>query len=173
MDSVNLLQHIVSEYPRIWEFYKTDTSQNERRTKHAQRYPLPMDTLSMIVDFHKWTFRTATLFGEATGLEVPTFAKRAEVGACPAVISRLNWMQVSWQVLENKNKSLAKTLTNDIIIWQTRINRKVNDGEIFTYLEKEVCDTCNNNSVMRYNDYLICVNTACRNPITGEVKRWR
>jgi len=173
VDSVTLLKDIVSEYPRIWEFYKINDGERVKTMKHQQRYPLPIDTLSMVLDFHKWTHYTASLFSDVTGLELPNHIKKTAVGPDPVVIYKLTWIGDYWSNLENSNKHLAKTLTTEIINWQTQIKRRVNDGDIYVYLPTEVCQACFHHSVMRINDVFICVNTACRDLMTGEVRRWK
>jgi hypothetical protein len=170
---VKLLDEILSDYPRVWEYYKHNTHERTNAPKYTQRYPLPLATLSMMIDFHKWTHATSKLFAETTGMDLPIHIKRTEVGPCPLVMFRLNWISNSWSVLQSKQKSLSETLGGEIGQWHTRIRVKVNDGDTYTYEAQMSCQSCNHRSVVRINDNLICVNSACRNPMTGEWLSWQ
>lgn len=170
---MKLLEEILSDYPRIWNYYKHDTGEKSRGPKYAQRYPVPMGTLSLIIDFHKWTHKTAHLVSESTGLELPNHVRRTEVGPSPVVMFRLQWLNNNWGNVESKRKTLAKTLGDEIIHWHTRIRVKVNDGDIYTYQSETICEFCLHRSVVRMNDKFVCVNVACRNPITGEWRTWQ
>jgi hypothetical protein len=170
---VKLLDEILNDYPRVWEFYKQNNEDKERGPKHAQRYPLPMGTLSLIIDFHKWTHRTAHLVSESVGIELPNHIKRTEVGPCPVVMFRIHWLSNTWHTIEQRQKSLAKTLGDEVGQWHTRIRVKVNDADIYAYDPQMICHSCNHSSVVRMNDRFICVNTACRNIMTGEWLSWQ
>tara|TARA_R110000868_G_scaffold74293_5_gene214774 strand:+ start:4983 stop:5501 length:519 start_codon:yes stop_codon:yes gene_type:complete len=170
---MKLLDEILSDYPRVWEYYKHDTGDRGRAPKYAQRYPLPMGTLSMILDFHKWTHATAHLVSETIGLELPNNVKRTEVGPDPVVMFRINWLSIVWTTVEQKQKTLAKTLGDEVGQWHTRIRVKVNDADVYTYEASTLCQGCQHRSVVRMNDRFICVNTACRNILTGEWLTWQ
>jgi hypothetical protein len=170
---MKLLDEILSDYPRVWEFYKHNSGERERSPKHAQRYPLPMATLSMIVDFHKWTHKTAVLVSETVGVELPNHVRKIGVGPDPVVMFRINWLSNTWNAVEQRQKSLAKTLGNEIIHWHTVIRVKVNDADVYSYETTTICNSCLHRSVVRMNESLICVNSACRNPLTGEWRTWQ
>lgn len=170
---MKLLEEILSDYPRIWEFYKHNAGERERSPKYAQRYPLPMGTLSMIVDFHKWTHATAHLVANTTGIELPNHVRKVGVGPDPVVMFRIQWLDINWRLIESKRKTLAKTLGDEVQQWHTRIRVKVNDADIYAYQSDTFCAGCNHRSVVRTNDYFICVNVACRNPLTGEFRTWQ
>jgi hypothetical protein len=170
---MKLLDEILSDYPRVWEYYKHDTGDRGRAPKYAQRYPLPMGTLSMILDFHKWTHATAHLVSDTIGLELPNNVKRTEVGPDPVVMFRINWLSIVWTTVEQKQKTLAKTLGDEVGQWHTRIRVKVNDADVYTYEASTLCQGCQHRSVVRMNDRFICVNTACRNILTGEWLTWQ
>lgn len=168
---MKLLQEILNDYPRIWEFYKHNSAGEKTNTpKYTQRYPVPISTLSMIIDFHKWTHATAHLVNETTGIELPNHVRRTEVGPDPVVMFRINWIDINWHAI---NKSLADTLSGEIVQWHTRIRIKVNDADVYSYQPSVMCSSCNHRSVMRINDEFICVNSACRDIMTGEVRRWQ
>lgn len=170
---MKLLDEILNDYPRVWEFYKQDTGEKARTIKFSQRYPLPLGTISMILDFHKWTHASAQLVSEEIGVTLPNDVRKTEIGPCPVVMFRINWLSNNWFDLERKRKSLAKTLSDDVMNWHTRIRFKVNDGDTYAYESSVVCTRCSHKSVMRWNDRFICVNPACRNPMTGEVWSWQ
>lgn len=169
---MKLLDEIISDYPRVWEYYKHATSEKSRAPKFSQRYPLPVGTLSMMLDFHKWTHKTSRLVADTTQLELPNDIRKTEVGPCPLVLYRLNWLNSNWSHIQRKQKPLSETLSGEITLWHTRIKIKVNDGDTYTYESSMVCKRCTHRSVMRINDIYICVNSACRNPITNEVLSW-
>ena len=169
---MKLLDEILSDYPRIWEYYKHETGERGRAPKYAQRYPVPLGTLSMVLDFHKWTHATAHLVAESVGLELPNHVRRTEVGPDPVVMFRINWLSISWHAVEQR-KSLAKTLGDEIGQWHTRIRVKVNDADLYSYESTTLCQGCNHRSVVRMNDKFLCVNTACKNPLTGEWLTWQ
>lgn len=170
---MKLLEEILSDYPRIWNYYKHDTGEKSRGPKYAQRYPVPIGTLSLIIDFHKWTHRTAYLVSSETGIQLTDIVKRTEVGPSPVVMYRLQWLNNNWGKLETQRKSLAKTLSDEVLHWHTRIRVKVNDGDIYTYESTVVCEHCSHRSVMRMNDRFICVNISCKNLLTGEWRTWQ
>jgi hypothetical protein len=169
---MKLLEEILSDYPRVWEYYKHDTVERGRAPKFSQRYPLPLGTLSMILDFHKWTHRTAYLVAGELQQPLPVAARKTEVGPCPLVMSRIRWLDNSWDDIVRKRKSLSKTLGDEIVHWHTRIRVKVNDGDTYTYEADLICDNCAHKSVMRINDKFVCVNTQCRDALTGEFRTW-
>jgi hypothetical protein len=164
---MKMLEEILNDYPRIWEFYKNDNSEKTRAPKFAQRYPLPMATLSMIIDFEKWTHKTTLLVSSEIGIQLPNHVRKTEVGPNPVVMYRLHWLNQQWSVVENRKKSLAKTLSDDIIEWHTRIRVKVNDGNTYAYDPVLICNRCFHRSIVRFNDGYLCVNPACKNPLTG------
>jgi hypothetical protein len=170
---MKLLEEILSDYPRIWEFYKQDISERERTPKHAQRYPLPLGTLSMIIDFHKWTHATTRLVSSEIGIEVPNHIRKVGVGPDPVVMFRIHWIDANWNAIETRRKSLAKTLGGEVEQWHTRIRVKVNDADIYAYQSDTFCQSCFHRSVVRMNNTYICVNVACRNPLTGEFLTWQ
>lgn len=170
---MKLLEEILNDYPRVWEFYRHDTGEKARTPKFAQRYPLPLGTISMILDFHKWTHATAILVSQEIGVTLPNDVRKTEVGPCPVVMFRLDWMNKNWSSVERKRKSLAKTLSDDVVHWHTRIRVKVNDGDTYSYDPSVFCQNCNHRSAVRWNDRYICVNPACRHPLTGEVLSWQ
>jgi len=170
---VKLLEEIVSDYPRIWEFYKHNTGERERSPKHTQRYPVPIGTLSMIIDFHNWTHKTVYIVRDTVGIELPNNVRKTAVGPDPVVMFRLNWLDTNWKLLESRQKSLAKTLGGEVEQWHTRIRVKVNDADIYAYQATAICAGCEHRSVVRMNDTFICVNTTCRNPLTGEFRTWQ
>lgn len=170
---MRLLDEILSEYPRVWNYYKQDTGERGRAPKYAQRYPVPIGTLSMIIDFHKWTHKTARLVSNETGIELPNYVRKVGVGPDPVVMFRIQWLSNNWVQVETKRKSLAKTLGDEVTHWHTRIRLKVNDGDIYTYESNTLCQSCLNRSVVRMNDKFICVNIDCRNPLTGEWRTWQ
>lgn len=165
---MKMLEEIINDYPRIWEFYRNDIGEKSRTPKFAQRYPLPISTLSMIIDFHTWTHKTVKLVASEIGVELPNHVKKTPVGPDPVVMFRLYWMNNQWNTIENRKKSLAKTLTDDIIGWHTKIRVKVNDGDTYAYDPVLVCHKCFHRSIMRYKEGFVCVNPACKNPLTGE-----
>lgn len=173
MSAQRLLEEIVSDYPRVWEFYKHDTNEKTRGPKFSQRYPLPVGTISMIMDFHKWTHKTTYLVAGTLQQELPVPVGRTEVGPNPLVMARLKWMSYQWDNLNRRNKSLAKTLGDEVLDWHTRIRIKVNDGDFYSYDSTIICDSCSHASVVAMNDTYICVNVACRNPLTGEWRKWQ
>lgn len=169
---MKLLEELISDYPRVWEYYKHHNSDSSRAPKYSQRYPLPIGTLSMMLDFHTWTHKTSKLVAETTGLELPNDIKKTEVGPCSLVLYRLNWLNHNWSFIQSKQKHLSDTLQTELKAWHTRIRMKVNDGDVYVYQASMSCVNCNNRSVMSINNTFICVNSACRNPITGKVLSW-
>lgn len=172
MDATRHIEELLGDYPKIWHFYKQNTGEYGRSEKYAQRYPLPINTLSLIIDFHKWAHSTVRLVGEITGLEIPRNAKPSEAGPCPLVIVRLHWLKNTWTKVET-NKSLATTLGNEVIQWQTRIRSRVNDGDLYAYTASVICERCHSRTVMRVNDRYLCVNSNCRDKFTGEWFSWQ
>jgi hypothetical protein len=170
MEPVRLLDEILSDYPRVWEFYKHDTSDKSRTQKYANRYPVPMGTLSLIIDFHGWVHQTTVIISSEAQLPLPKPVKKTEVGPCPSVMSKVQWMGNNWHIIKQRKKSLSQTLGGEIVDWHTKIRVKVNDGDIYSYQSAVVCGRCAYKSVVRINDKFICVNVQCRNPMTGE---WR
>jgi hypothetical protein len=169
---VRLLDEILSDYPRIWEFYKQDQGDKGRAPKYAQRYPVPMGTLSMVIDFHEWVHFSAKLISKSTKIELSNTVRKTEVGPCPVVMYRVKWISSNWHTLKQRNKSLSQTLNEEVVGWHTRIRVKVNDGDIYAYQSEMLCPTCDHRSVVRMNDTYICVNVSCRNPITGRWLKW-
>jgi hypothetical protein len=169
---MKLLEEILSDYPRVWEYYKHDAGEKNRGPKFSQRYPLPLATLSMILDFHKWTHKTTYLVAGELQQALPVPVRRTDVGPCPLVMSRIRWLDYSWEEIVRKRKSLSKTLGDEIVHWHTRIRIKVNDGDTYTYESEMACESCAHRSVMRINDKFVCVNTGCKNPLTGEFRTW-
>ena len=106
---MKLLEEILSDYPRVWEYYKHDSGDKGRAPKFSQRYPLPLGTLSMILDFHKWTHRTTYLVAGELQQALPVPVRKTEVGPCPLVMSRIRWLDYSWEDVVRKRKSLSKT----------------------------------------------------------------
>ena len=88
---MKLLEEILSDYPRVWEYYKHGNVEVTRGPKFSQRYPLPLGTLSMIIDFHKWTHRTTYLVASEIQQALPVAVRKTEVGPCPLVMSRIQW----------------------------------------------------------------------------------
>jgi hypothetical protein len=170
---VRLLDEILSDYPRIWEFYKQNDGDKGRAPKYAQRYPMPMGTLSMIIDFHEWTHYTAKLISKTIKTELPNNIRKIEVGPCPVIMFRVKWVGNNWHTLKQRHKSLAETLGDEVTNWHTRIRVKVNDGDTYTYQAETVCDNCSHRSVVRINDRFLCVNIGCRNPMSGEWLSWQ
>jgi len=170
---VRLLDEILSDYPRIWEFYKQDEGDKGRAPKYAQRYPLPIGTLSMIIDFHGWVHFSSKLISDSAKIELSNHVRKTEVGPCPVVMYRVKWIGNNWHTLKQRNKSLSKTLGDEVIDWHTRIRVKVNDGDTYTYQTDMLCNNCSHRSVVRINDTFICVNTACKNPLTGRWLTWQ
>lgn len=170
---MKLLDEILSDYPRVWEYYKHDTGEKGRAPKFSQRYPLPLGTLSMILDFHKWTHKTTYFVASEIQQALPVPVRRTEVGPCPLVMSRIEWLNIVWEDITRKRKSLSKTLGDEIVHWHTRIRVKVNDGDTYTYESAMTCAQCAHKSVMRINDVFVCVNTACKNPLTGKLRTWQ
>lgn len=170
---MKLLEEILSDYPRIWNFYKHDLGEHSRGMKYAQRYPMPMGTLSLIIDFHKWTHRTSSLVSQEIGQPIPNDIRKTEVGPCPVVMYRIQWLNDAWSDMERKRKSLARTLGDEVLHWHTRIRVKVNDGDTYAYESTMKCDRCDHRSVVRINDTFVCVNIGCRNPMTGEWRQWQ
>lgn len=164
---MKMLEEILSDYPRIWEFYRNDSGDKTRTPKFAQRYPLPLATISMVIDFHTWTHATAKLVSSEIGIDLSNHVRKTAVGPDPVVMYRLHWLNQQWVVLENRKKSLAKTLTDDIIGWHTKIRGKVNDGDTYAYDPVLVCNRCFHRSIVRYNEGFLCVNPACKDPLTG------
>lgn len=171
MDTVRDLEELLGDYPKIWYFYKQDFGDKGRSEKYAQRYPLPINTLSLILDFHKWTHATARIVNEHTGLPIPRNARPSQAGPCPLVISRLHWLMNCWNTVE-ANKSLAKTLGDEVVKWQTRIKSRVNDGDVYSYTAAVICQRCHSRTIMRVNDRYLCVNADCRDRFTGEWFSW-
>ena len=170
--SVTLLDEILSDYPRIWNFYKQDEGDKARAPKYAQRYPLPIGTLSMIIEFHKWVNESATSVSKVTGIELLNHIKKIGVGPNPVVMYRIQWLSTNWHVITSKQKHISKSLSNEITNWHTRIRVKVNDGDTYAYQSTMVCNACSHRSVMRINDTFLCVNVECRNPLTGKWRTW-
>lgn len=169
---LKLLDEILSDYPRIWNFYKQENAERDRGPKYAQRYPLPIGTLSMVIDFHKWVNETALSTSKTTGIELSNHITKTPVGPCPVVMYRLQWLSNNWNLINSKQKHLTKSLSSEVVNWHTRIRVKVNDGDIYTYHSHIVCNQCSHRSVVRMNDKFICVNVQCRNPMTGEWRQW-
>lgn len=170
---MRLLDEILSDYPRVWEFYKHDSTEKGRAPKFSQRYPLPLGTISMMMDFHKWTHKTTYLVAGELQQALPVPVRRTDVGPCPLVMSRVRWLSYSWEELVRKRKSLSQTLGDEVVHWHTRIRVKVNDGDVYTYESEMVCDDCSHRSVMCVNDKFVCVNTGCKNPLTGQFRTWQ
>ena len=173
MESTKLIDEILSDYPRIWNFYKQNSGEKSRTPKFAQRYPLPIATLSLIVDFHKWVHESTKLVINVTGVKYKNQVRKIGVGPDPAIMSRLQWLSDNWTQIQQKNKIFARNLSNDIQNWHTRIRVKVNDGDSYVYETTMVCDACSHRSVIRLNDTYFCVNMACRNPLSGELRSWQ
>ena len=173
MEPVRLLDEILSDYPRIWEFYKQDTGEKTRTQKYANRYPIPMGTLSLIIDFHDWVHFSAKLISSEAKIMLPNTDRKTEVGPCPVVMFRVKWISNNWHILKQRNKSLSKTLGDEVLNWHTKIRVKVNDGDTYSYQAETLCTHCAHRSVVRMNDSFICVNVACRNPMTGEWRTWQ
>jgi hypothetical protein len=169
---MKLLEEILSDYPRVWEYYKHDSGEKGRAPKFSQRYPLPLGTLSMMLDFHKWTHKTTYFVASEIQQALPVPVRKTEVGPCPLVMSRIEWLNLVWEDIVRKRKSLSKTLGDEVIHWHTRIRVKVNDGDTYTYESEMVCGQCAHKSVMRINDMFVCVNTACKDPMTGKLRTW-
>lgn len=169
---MKLLEEILSDYPRVWEYYKHDSGEKGRAPKFSQRYPLPLGTLSMMLDFHKWTHKTTYFVASEIQQALPVPVRKTEVGPCPLVMSRIEWLNLVWEDIVRKRKSLSKTLGDEVIHWHTRIRVKVNDGDTYTYESEMACESCAHRSVMRINDKFVCVNTGCKNPLTGEFRTW-
>lgn len=169
---MKLLEEILSDYPRVWEYYKHGNVEVTRGPKFSQRYPLPLGTLSMIIDFHKWTHRTTYFVASEIQQALPVAVRKTEVGPCPLVMSRIQWLSAVWEDIVRKRKSLSKTLGDEVIDWHTRIRVKVNDGDTYAYEPTMTCDSCAHKSVMRINERFVCVNTGCKNPLTGEFRTW-
>lgn len=170
---MKLLDEIISDYPRVWEYYKHNSTDRSRAPKFSQRYPLPIATLSMMLDFHKWTHKTSRLVADNVGIDLPNDIKRTEIGPCPLVVYRLHWLNTNWSHIQRKEKSLSETLGNEILLWHTRIRVKVNDGDTYTYEPTMICSSCTHKSIMRINDMFICFNTACRSAVSGEMFSWK
>ena len=170
---MKLLDEILSDYPRIWNFYRQDIGEKQRQPKYAQRYPLPLGTLSMILDFHKWVNESSLSLADKTGIELSNNIRKTAVGPDPVVMYRIQWLSNNWSSIENKQKHLAKILGNEIIHWHTRIRVKVNDGDIYEYQSTILCEQCTHKSVVRINDIFLCVNVECRNPLTGKWRTWQ
>lgn len=171
MDATRHLEELLGDYPKIWHFYKQNTGDYGRSEKYAQRYPLPISTLSLIIDFHKWTHATCHLVNDYTGLPVPRNARPSEAGPCPLVIVRLHWLLNCWTTIE-AHKSLSKTLGGEVVQWQTRIRSRVNDGDEYSYTAAVICHRCQSRTVMRVKDKYLCVNSNCRDKFTGEWFSW-
>jgi hypothetical protein len=103
---------------------------------------------------------------------LPVPVRKTDVGPCPLVMSRLRWLDYTWEEIVRKRKSLSKTLGDEVTYWHTRIRVKVNDGDVYAYEAEMSCDSCAHKSVMRINEKFVCVNTACKNPLTGEFRTW-
>lgn len=170
---MKLLEEILNDYPRVWEYYRQDLQEKSRGPKFSQRYPLPIGTLSMIIDFHKWTHKTTNLVSEEIAQPLDMNIRKIGVGPCPTVMYRIWWLNEHWRDIQNKRKSLAKTLGDEILHWHTRIRVKVNDGDLYAYDSAIVCTQCQHASVVRKNDFFICVNIACRDPMTGAWRQWQ
>lgn len=171
MDATRHLEELLGDYPKIWHFYKQNNGESGRSEKYAQRYPLPISTLSLIIDFHKWTHATCHLVNDYTGLPVPRNARPSEAGPCPLVIVRLHWLLNCWNTIE-AHKSLSKTLGGEVVQWQTRIRSRVNDGDDYSYTSTVICRRCESRTVMRVKDKYLCVNANCRDKFTGEWFSW-
>ena len=169
---MKLLDEILSDYPRIWNFYKQDSGDKQRQPKYAQRYPLPLGTLSLILDFHKWVHESSLSLADKTGIELSNHVRKTEVGPDPVVMYRVQWLSNNWNLIEVKQKHLAKTLSGEILAWHTRIRVKVNDGDIYEYQAHTLCAQCKHRSVVRINNTFLCVNIECRNPLTGKWRTW-
>jgi hypothetical protein len=170
---VRLLEEILSDYPRIWEFYKQNDGEKARAPKYAQRYPVPIGTLSLIIDFHDWVHQSSKLISDSAKIELSNHVKKTEVGPCPVVMFRVKWISNHWHILKQRNKSLSETLGDEVTNWHTRIRVRVNDGDTYTYQTEMLCIQCVHRSVVRINDTFLCVNTACRNVMTGEWLKWQ
>ena len=170
---MKLLDEIISDYPRVWEYYKQANTDRSRAPKYSQRYPLPIATLSMMIDFHKWTHATCKLVAEVVDIELPNDIKKTEVGPCPLVLYRLAWLNKNWSHIQNRQKHLSETLHVEVSKWHLRIKTKVNDGDSWHYETTMSCIHCSLKSVMRKEETYICVNSACRNPMTNEVLSWQ
>lgn len=171
--SVKLLSEILSDYPRIWNFYKQDNGEKTRTPKFAQRYPLPIGTLSMIMDFHKWVHESCKLTVDVTGIQLSQQIRKLPIGPDPVIMYRLNWLGENWNIIQHRDKIFARNLGNEILGWHTKIRVKVNDGDIYSYQTEMRCHQCSHRSVVRMNDEFICVNVACKNPISGEWLKWQ
>lgn len=143
-----------------------------RISSHVRMFPL--ESLRNSANQPKFRFSCRThWFRDEAPIIVRLPVRKTEVGPCPVVMFRLDWMNKNWSVIERKRKSLAKTLGDDVVHWHTRIRVKVNDGDTYSYDPTIFCQNCNHRSAVRWNDRYICVNPACRNPLTGEVLSWQ
>lgn len=172
MESVKLLDEILSDYPRVWQFYKRNDGERVRTSRHAQRYPLPIATISMVLEFHSWTHETTQLVSDVVGLVMPAPVRKTETGPCPSVMSKIKWLNNSWSDLESQQKHLAGDLHHEILGWHTRIRAKVNDADVYAYDPGKVCDVCGHASIVRMGNKLICIANDCRNKMTGEYRSW-
>jgi hypothetical protein len=170
---MKLLDEILSDYPRIWEYYKHETGERGRAPKYAQRYPVPMGTLSMVLDFHKWTHSNSKLVSEVIAIRLPCNVQPSASGPDPLVIARLVWLTKVWSNLEVVDKNLAKTLDGEVDHWSLKIRQRLQGAAPYKYLSGATCQYCATRSVVQYEDSLMCINAECRDPMTGEWRTWQ
>ena len=91
---MKLLDEILSDYPRIWNFYKQDSGDKQRQPKYAQRYPLPLGTLSMVLDFHKWVNQSSLEVADKTGIELSNHIKRHQLDQTQLLCTESNGYQI-------------------------------------------------------------------------------
>ena len=173
MKTEETLDRLLGDYPKLWDFIHSNNEIDKSRSvKFSRRYPLSIEALSNILEFHLWVRSTSRLIEEVVDLPMPRNQKQSESGPCPSIIEKLNWLNLVWYKLEKIDKSLSKTLNSELVKWQQKISKRIGDTDAYSYQAQMVCDGCGSRSVMRYNGFYLCVNIQCKNPLTGEWRTW-
>lgn len=175
MNTQQTLGKLIGDYPKLWDFIDTNNDIDKSRSvKFSRRYPLSIDALSNILEFHLWVRKTSKLVSEVLFLPLPKNQKHSDSGPDPSILEKLNWLSTTWDKLESIDKSLSKLLNNDIIKWQRKISKRIGDDtNTYTYETTMVCSVCSYNSVFKYNGFYLCVNIQCKDPLTGEWRTWQ
>lgn len=175
MDTQQTLGKLIGDYPKLWDFIDNNNDIDKSRSvKFSRRYPLSIDALSNILEFHLWVRQTSKLISKVLYIQSPANQKHSDSGPDPSILEKLNWFIQIWDKLESIDKSLSKLLNNDIIKWQRKIGKRIGDDtNTYTYETAMVCDVCKYNSVMKYKDFFLCVNIQCKDPLTGEWRTWQ
>ena len=166
---MDLIESIIGNYPKLWSDWQHETH-NSRQTKYSQRYPLSMQMLSTIMEFHEWVKETVFYISDKTGLPAPTFQQPSPSGPDPLVITRLTWINDSWGSVE-EHEQLKKTVKSEITYWDQKISKHIGATDPLEFIRSQRCPKCNARTVMRINNHLTCVMDSCRT-LDGGLLKW-